>query len=213
MHHTVVLAEDLEIVREGLRSLLEAHSDFEIVAEAGDGLEAVRAVERSQPDIVLMDLSMPKMGGIDAIRDIKRRFPGVKVMALTAYKREEHIRGALAAGCDGFLLKTATAPELVHAMTTVLQGSRYVHPDIPESFLQPAGAPPQGRSLLDALSGREQQVLRLCAEGRGNKAVAEELCISVKTVEKHKANLVRKLGLGSATELMAFVHDYALFEE
>jgi len=213
MRRTVVLVEDLDIVRAGLRSLLEAHSDFEIAGEAGDGLEALRLVERVAPDMVLMDLSMPTMGGEEAIRDIKRRFPRVKVLALTAYKSEARIRGALAAGADGYALKNTTTPELVRAMEAVLAGGRYVSPDIPGALLaQEPGAGPKGPpSVLDRLSEREVLVLRLAAQGRGNKALARELCISVKTVEKHKANLVRKLGLTSASELAPFAHEYGLF--
>jgi DNA-binding NarL/FixJ family response regulator len=215
MRRTVVLVEDLDIVREGLRSLLEAHSDFEIAGEAGDGLEAVRQVERITPDLVLMDLSMPTMDGAEAIRDIKRRFPRVKILALTAHKSLAHIRGALAAGADGYVLKNTTAPELVRAMETVLSGGRYMSPDIPEALLeQPAASGParEQPSALDRLSERELLVLRLTARGKGNKALARELCISVKTVEKHKANLVRKLGLRSASELAPFAHEYGLFD-
>lgn len=214
MRRTVVLVEDQDIVREGLRSLLEAHSDFVVVGEAGDGLEAVRQVERAAPAIVLMDLSMPTMDGAEAIRDIKRRFPRVRVLALTAHKSEARIRGALAAGADGYALKSTTAPELVRAMDTVLAGGRYVSPDIPDALVRQApDAPdaPAQPSVLDRLSEREILVLRLTARGKGNKALAQELCISVKTVEKHKANLVRKLGLRSASELAPFAHEYGLF--
>ncbi len=212
MRHTVVLVEDLDIVREGLRILLEAHSEFEVADEAGNGIEALRAVERVEPDIVLMDLSMPKMGGVEAIRDIKRRFPRVKILALTAYKREEHIRGALEAGADGFALKNTSSPQLVEAMLAVLRGERYLSPDIPVQLFDTDRKRGKRASVLDRLTERETQVLRLAADGLGNKALAESLCISVKTVEKHKANLVRKLGLGSATELVPFVREYKLFK-
>lgn len=212
MQRTVVLVEDLEIVREGLRSLIEAYSEYQVAAEAGDGLEALRAVERTEPDIVLMDLSMPKMGGVEAIRDIKRRFPQIKILALTAYKREEHIHGAMNAGADGFALKSTSAPQLVEAMDAVLRGERYISPDLPPSFFDTPAGQSQATSVLDQLTERETQILRLACEGSGNKVLAEALCISVKTVEKHKANLVRKLGLGSATELVAFAREYGLFD-
>lgn len=210
MKRTVVLVEDHEIVREGIRALIEAYSDFSVIGEAGDGIEAVRIVERLEPHIVLMDLSLPRMDGALAIRDIKRRFPGIKILALTAHKREDVVRGALAAGADGFILKNTSAPVLVQAMQTILRGETYICPEIPITMLGiGTGSGPQ--SVLDKLTERELQVIRLTAEGRGNKTIAHELCISVKTVEKHKANLTRKLELDSASDLLAFIREYGLF--
>lgn len=210
MNRTVILVEDHDIVREGIRTLLEAYSPFTVVGEAGDGIEAVRAVERLEPDIVLMDLSLPRMDGVLAIRDIKRRFPGTKILALTAHKRADVVRGAMAAGADGFILKNTSAPVLVQAMDTVLSGETYICPEIPITLLGPALGRDQ-QSILDTLTERELQVIRLAAEGKGNKTIAEELCISVKTVEKHKANLTRKLELGSASELLPFIREFGLF--
>lgn len=210
MKRSVVLVEDHEIVREGIRTLLEAYSTFFVVGEAGDGIEAVRIVERLEPDIVLMDLSLPRMDGTLAIRDIKRRFPGTKILALTAHKREDVVRGALAAGADGFILKNTSAPTLVQAMETVLRGQTYICPEIPITLLG-TGTNSEQQSILDQLTERELQVIRLAADGKGNKSIAGELCISVKTVEKHKANLTRKLGLDSASELLGFIREYGLF--
>ncbi|MBU1003816.1 MAG: response regulator transcription factor [Proteobacteria bacterium] len=210
MKRTVVLVEDHEIVREGIRTLIEAYSEFSVIGEAGDGIEAVRIVERLEPDIVLMDLSLPRMDGSLAIRDIKRRFPGIKILALTAHKREEMVRGALAAGADGFILKNTSAPVLMQAMETILRGETYICPEIPITLLGPGFGNNQ-QSVLDRLTERELQVIRLTAEGRGNKAIAHELCISVKTVEKHKANLTRKLELDSASDLLSFIREYGLF--
>lgn len=209
MKRTVVLVDDHDIVREGIRTLLEAYSDYEIVGQAGDGIEAIHQVERLEPAIVLMDLSLPRMDGTLAIRDIKRRFPKTRVLALTAHKNEETVRNALKAGADGYLLKTTSASRLVEAMDTVMRGERYLCPEIPVVFVSCAsdGAP----SLLDNLTNRETQILRLVAEGKGNKGMAEVLCISVKTIEKHKANLTHKLGLASASEILPFVREYGLF--
>lgn len=210
MNRTVVLVEDHDIVREGIRTLIEAYSTYSVIGEAGDGIEAVRTVERLEPDIVLMDLSLPRMDGSLAIRDIKRRFPGIKILALTAHKQETVVRGALAAGADGFILKSTSAPTLIQAMDTVLRGETYICPEIPITLLGP-GLGTDQQSILDTLTERELQVIRLAAEGKGNKAIAEELCISVKTVEKHKANLTRKLKLESASELLPFIREFGLF--
>lgn len=210
MKRTAIVVEDQDIVREGLCSLLSIHSEYEVVAQAADGVEAIHMVELHEPDIVLMDLSLPRLDGTHAIKDIKRRFPKIKILALTAYKKEGHIRGALSAGADGYALKNLSADDLVEAMDVVLAGHRYVSPAIPESLVENAEAN-GGASVIDNLSEREVQVLRLVVEGKGNKGTADELCISVKTVEKHKANLVRKLGLESATDILTFAHEYGLF--
>lgn len=207
MNSTVVLVDDHDIVREGIRTLLEAYSDFRVVGEAGDGIDAVHLVERLEPDIVLMDLSLPRMDGALAMRDIKRRFPRIRILALTAHKSEEAVRSAMHAGADGYALKNTSAPNLIQAMETVLRGERFLDPEIPGVFASPGPM----ASVLDSLSERETQVLRLTCEGKGNKGIAESLCISVKTVEKHKVNLSRKLGLESSSELLAFAHEYGLF--
>lgn len=209
---TVVIVEDLDIVREGIKALLDANGEFIIVGEASDGIEALRIVEKHAPDIVLMDLTLPAMEGAEAIREIKRRRETTKVLALTAHKKDSLIYRTLSAGADGYLLKNASRDILFQAMQTVLAGRRYISPEISDllidDFLR------HGRrdeaSMLDLLSDREKQVLKLVAEGHGNKAVAEKLCISHKTVEKHKANLKRKLGTASTAELVTFAIEHGL---
>ncbi|MDH3884343.1 MAG: response regulator transcription factor, partial [Desulfobacterales bacterium] len=192
----IVLAEDHTILREGLRALLTADPDFEIIGEAADGREAVRFVEKQIPDLILMDLSMPRMTGMDAIREIKKRYPQTKIIALTVHKTEEYLRTTLQAGADGYVLKDATHEELMMAVESVLKGKTYLSPGVSgrviEGYLEgkESQMPP---STLGLLSQREREVLKLIAEGYKNKEIATDLCISLKTVEKHRANLMKKL--------------------
>jgi DNA-binding NarL/FixJ family response regulator len=203
----VVLVEDLDIVREGIKALLAPWPRFEVVGEAGDGLEAMRIVDKCRPHIVLMDLTMPKMDGMDAIEEIKRVHPEIKVLALTAHKKDRLVFKTLDAGADGYMVKTASSKELVQAMETVLEGKPYLSPDISE-FLIKGYLKSQGHdevtSLLDTLSSRERQVLKLVAEGMTTRQIAETLFLSPKTVEKHRANLKTKLGAKTTADLVAF---------
>ena len=205
--NSIIIAEDHTIIREGLRALLASHPEFEIVGEAADGREAIRSVERLRPDLVLMDLSMPKMNGIAAIREIKKRFPHTKILALTVHKTEEYVLAALEAGSNGYLLKDATHEELEMAIRNVLAGKPYLCPDISGSVIQgylEGQKSTREATLLETLTVREQEVLQLIAEGYKNKEIAELLFISVKTVDTHRTNLMRKLDLHSAAALTAF---------
>ena len=204
---SIVIAEDHTILREGLRALLSSHSDFDIVGEAEDGRDAIRCVEKLEPDLVLMDLSMPRMGGISAITDIKKRYPKIKIIALTVHKTEEYILAALQAGADGYILKDATHNELIMAIKSVIDNRQYLSPGVSEKVIQ---GYLEGKKTLksdsswDTLSQREKEVLKLIAEGYKNKEIAEFLCVSLKTVEKHRANLMKKLDLHNAAALTAF---------
>jgi two-component system response regulator NreC len=211
----IVLAEDHTILREGLRALLTADPDFEIIGEAADGREAVRFVEKQIPDLILMDLSMPRMTGMDAIREIKKRYPQTKIIALTVHKTEEYLRTTLQAGADGYVLKDATHDELMMAIESVLKGKTYLSPGVSgkviEGYLEgkESQIPP---SKLGLLSQREREVLKLIAEGYKNKEIATDLCISLKTVEKHRANLMKKLDLHNAAALTAYAIEQGLVE-
>ena len=209
----IVIAEDYTILREGLRSLLSSHPEFEIVGEAEDGQEAIRSVEKLKPDLALMDLSMPRMNGMDAIKEIKKRSPQTKVLVLTVHKTEEYIHAALQAGADGYILKDSTHAELGLAIKNILEGKRYISPGISESLIEgylegrKKSNPP---SRWDTLTQREREILKLIAEGYKNKAIAEYLCISVKTVEKHRANLMKKLDLHNIQSLTALAMEKGL---
>ena len=203
----IVLAEDHTILREGLRALLSADPNFEIIGEAQNGREAVRCVEKMEPDLLLMDLSMPRMSGMDAIREIKKRYPEIKIIALTVHKTEEYLLTTLKAGADGYVLKDATHEELVMAIKNVMGGKSYLSPGVSEKVIVGyLEGRESNRSISpwETLSQREREVLKLIAEGFKNKEIAEDLCISLKTVEKHRANLMKKLDLHNAAALTVY---------
>jgi len=209
----VIIAEDHTILREGLRALLSSSPDFEIVGEAEDGRAAIKCVETTRPDLILMDLSMPRMSGLDALREIKRQFPHIKIVALTVHKTEEYVLATLQAGADGYILKDTTHAELLMALQTVLRGKRFLSPGISETVIdgylkgKKTGAP---LSAWDTLTHREREILKLIAEGYKNKEIADYLCISVKTVETHRSNLMRKLDLHNVSALTAYALDKGL---
>jgi DNA-binding NarL/FixJ family response regulator len=203
----IVIAEDHTILREGLRALLSSNPGFEIVGEAGDGREAIRCVEKFKPSLILTDLSMPKMNGMEAIREIRRVSPETKILVLTVHRAEEYILATFRAGADGYLLKDSTHAELLMAVKKVLSGKHYISPEISESVIDgylEGKKTLKPRTSWETLTQREREILKLIAEGYKNKEIAEDLCISVKTVEKHRANLMEKLDLHSIQALTAF---------
>ena len=214
--HTIIIADDHTLFREGLRALLSAHEDLHVLGEAENGQEALRAVEKHKPDLLLMDLSMPKMGGLEAIKEVKRQEPGTKVLVLTIHGTEEFVLEALHAGASGYILKDATHDELVLAIRSVLREKRYLSPDISakviEGYIDGRKAVKSG-STWDSLTLREREVLKLIAEGRKNKEIAEILVISAKTVAKHRANLMNKLDLHSASALTAYAMERGLLSK
>ena len=209
----IVIAEDHTILREGLKSLLSSQPDFKIVGEAGDGLEAIRCVQNHTPDMILLDLSMPRMTGLDAIKEIKRVNSDTKIIVLTVHSTEEYILATLQAGADGYVLKDAHSAELLTAIRHVLDGRRYLSPSISgtiiDGLLQGKKASAI-RSAWETLTQREREILKLIAEGHKNKDIADLLCISVKTVEKHRANLMDKLGLHNVAALTALAAEKGL---
>jgi DNA-binding NarL/FixJ family response regulator len=211
--YRIVIAEDHTILREGLRALLSSNADFEVVGEAQDGREAIRCVEKLKPHLVLTDLSMPRMNGMDAIRDIKRKSPETKILVLTVHKTEEYILATLQAGANGYLLKDSTHAELLAAVRHVLSGKHYISPGISDKVLD---GYLEGRKTLktrtswETLTAREREILKLIAEGYKNKEIADDLCISVKTVEKHRANLMEKLNLHNVQALTTYAIEKGL---
>jgi two-component system response regulator NreC len=213
---SIVIAEDHAILREGLKSLLSSYPVLKVVGEAGDGLEAIRSVQKHSPDLVLIDLSMPRMSGLDAIKEIKRMTPQTKIIVLTIHSTEEYIVAALRAGADGYVLKEGDSEELLTAIRRVLEGKRYLTPSISTALIDWLLQRKEGsgiRSAWDTLTQREKEVLKLIAEGHSNKESADLLCISVKTVEKHRSNLMAKLGVHNAAALTAWAAEKGLINK
>jgi len=212
----IVIAEDHTILRDGLRSLLSSDEQYEVVGEAGDGLEAVRCIEQCSPDLILLDLSMPRMSGASVIKEVKARFPEVKVLALSVHDSEEYILETFELGADGYCTKAASHSELLMAIGSVLSGKRYISPDISDKVLE--GFIEERKTLKAAsswetLTQREKEVLKMVGEGYKNKEIADFLCISVKTVQKHRANIMRKLNLHTASLLTSYAIDKGLVEK
>jgi two-component system response regulator NreC len=211
--HRIVIAEDHTILREGLRALLASDPEFDVVGEAEDGLDAIKSVKSLSPDVVIMDLSMPKMNGVAAIKEIKRVTPNTKIVVLTVHKNEEYILAAFQAGSDGYVLKYAGHEELVSAIRTVLKGQPYLSPAVSAVVLEAYLDGQKGlssQSPFRALTTRETEVLKLIAEDYKNRQIADLLGISVKTVERHRANLMKKLDLHSGPALTAFALENGL---
>lgn len=212
----IVIAEDYTILREGLRALISSNPDFEVVGEAEDGKGAIQHAEKLLPDLVLIDLSMPRTNGVDAIREIRNRCPKTKIVALTVHKAEEYVLAALEAGADGYVLKDATHPELMMAIETVLRDKRYLSPGVSERIIEGYLEGKKGQkpiSSWDTITRRERQVLKLIAEGYKNREIADYLCVSVKTIEKHRANLMQKLDLHNASALTALAIEKGLISK
>jgi DNA-binding NarL/FixJ family response regulator len=218
MKKRILLVEDHRLLRQGFRSLVSTLPDFEVVGEARDGKEAIRQCLSLSPDLIMMDLSMPGMTGIEATTQIKRRMPKVRVLALTAYKTDEYVREALRAGADGYVLKDASYEELVLALRQVVTGKRFVSANV-SGHLDDAmlrDTQPSTSSVAptawNSLTTRERSILKLIAEGNTNRAAAEYLNVSPKTIEKHRASVMRKLGLRTVTELVVVALEVGLIE-
>ena len=218
----VLLVDDHAILREGIRYLLSASGEVDVVGEAQDGVEALEMVEQLKPDAVLMDIAMPRMNGIEATTELKRRHPELPVLILSMYDSEEYVLPILKAGASGYVLKRAAAQELVSALKAVVSGQVILHPDIARTVMENIGpgggaaapataataqaARPDGtpNPQLEQLTDREREVLTLIARGLTNQQIGEKLFISIKTVQAHRANLMEKLDLHDAVELTKF---------
>jgi DNA-binding NarL/FixJ family response regulator len=211
--HTVIIADDHSILREGLCALLSHTPDLEVIAEAENGQDAIDKARQLQPQLVLLDLSMPVINGTEAIRAIKQRTPEIKIIALTVHKSEEYVRTALDAGADGYVLKDDSSNDLLTSIRNVMDGKTHLSPGICDKvingFLNRPGKPQSMRSR-DQLTQREREVLKLIAEGNKNRRIAERLSVSVKTVEKHRANLMKKLNLHGVSALTVYAIDNGL---
>lgn len=199
---TILLAEDHVVVRESIRQSLERKTNFKVVGEANDGEEAVKMAQELKPDVIIMDISMPKLNGIEATRKIKANQPSVAILALTAYDYEQYIFPLLAAGAAGYLLKDISSWELINAIETVHKGESVLHPAVARKVLErfKRSGDNSGEEVTKILTDQEITVLKMAAKGMNNKNIADELSISVRTVESHLASIFSKLGVGSRTE-------------
>ena len=209
----ILIVDDHALFRAGLRALMTEDPDIEVVGEAANGRDAIRAVGQLAPHLVLMDLSMPEMNGMEAIAEIKRRYPDVRVLVLTLNKTENYLYASLKAGADGYILKDATHEEFGVAIRSVLKGKTYLSMDVSANVVSGylgGGISSGGSSVYDSLTHREREVLKLVAEGKSNKSIAEILNLSVKTVEKHRSNLMSKLDVHNAAGLTAYAMEKGL---
>ncbi len=202
----VLLAEDHTIVRKGLISLLKDEMSIEIIGEADDGREAIIKVEELMPDIVLMDISMPLLNGLDATRQIKKRFPEVRVLILTMHMDDAYILEVMQAGASGYIIKKAVPTELVAAIQAVYQGDIYLSPKVSKKIIQEyLKQTDAGKEKIEPkLTDREREVVQLIAEGNSNRKIGESLFISVKTVESHRAKIMEKHDLHSTADITRY---------
>lgn len=208
----VVLADDHAVVRKGTREYLEEDPAIVVLAEAGNGLEACALVDEWHPDVVILDIQMPVLGGIEATRRIKRAHPDVRVLILTAYDDDPYVLALLQAGADGYVLKNADPDELVRMVKATAAGGKVLAPDIAARVLARAAGMTPESGPIEPLSEREREVLRLAAQGLTNKAIGRQLAISDRTVQGHLASIYGKLQVGSRTEAVTKALKWGLIE-
>lgn len=203
---TIVLADDHQVVREGLRALLEVQPDFSVVGEAADGLEAASLVERLKPHVLVVDLMMPGLSGLEVTRQVRQRSPQTHVVILSMYSTESYVLEALRNGAAGYVIKSSSAADLVSAVREVVAGRRYLSPPLSERAINAYVKKAEATTLdpYETLTTREREILHLVAEGYTSAEIGDRLSISPRTVETHRANLMRKLGLETQTDLIRY---------
>jgi two-component system response regulator NreC len=210
----VLIADDHIIVRSGLRLLLEAEPDIDVVGEASEGREALNLIEKQLPDVVLMDIAMPGMDGLEATRQIKARWPQVQVLALTMHRSDEYFFEMLKAGASGYILKGAETSDLIQAVRVVGRGEVFLYPTMAQKLVRDYVNYMQwGEGAGSALSPREKDILRLLSEGCSTKEIADKLVISPSTVHSHRSNLMTKLGLSNRRELIQYARQRGLIQD
>ncbi len=203
----LLLVDDHAVVRSGLKMLLSAESDVEIVGEASTAAQALETASVVKPDVILMDIGLPDMSGIEATREVKKRFPEISIVALTIHEDEEYFFKMLDAGASGYVPKRAAPEELLIAIRAAAAGEVYLYPSLAKLLVKDYLSqehPPEERAQFDGLTEREHEVLTYLAEGASNERIAEELVISPKTVERHRENIMRKLNMHSRAELVRY---------
>ncbi|MDX1435747.1 MAG: response regulator transcription factor [Anaerolineales bacterium] len=203
----ILLVDDHPVVRQGLKALLDSEDNFRVVGEAGEGLEAIQAVEQLTPDVLVLDLMIPNLNGLEVTRQVNQRFTDTRVILLSMHSNEAYVVEAFKNGASGFVLKDSGAEELVRAINEVSEGRRFLSPPLSERALEiylQEKTRSESLDPYDTLTGREREILHLAAEGHSNAQIAEKLVISPRTVETHRANLMRKLNLRSQSDLIRY---------
>lgn len=212
----VLLAEDHTIVREGFRRILELDSGIVVVGEAQNGREAVTLTQKTRPDVVLMDIAMPRLNGLEATRQLLKELPEIKVLILSAHNDDAYVSAALSSGAVGFLLKQTSAHDVCEAIRQAYDGKSYFSPSISNRLSRLHSNPQERVTALHekaaSLTSRETEVLQLIAEGKANKETAAELCISIKTVEKHRGNLMKKIDIHDTAGLTRYAITVGVIE-
>ncbi len=203
----VLLVDDHVVVRQGLKALFASEPDVEVIGEAGNGREALGCIPKLQPNVILMDISMPGLNGIEATRQIRHNHPDIKVVVLSMHANEEYVFQVLQAGASGYVLKQSDSMEVLTAIRAALSGGSFLSPPISraviDDYVRRAEARGQGGDL-ELLTSRQREVLQLLAEGLSNQEIAKQLSISIKTVETHRSNMMNKLGVSNKTELIKY---------
>ncbi|MDM7995825.1 MAG: response regulator transcription factor [Acidobacteriota bacterium] len=205
--YSIILADDHVLMRHGLRRILEERDNLEIAGEVGDGLELLSLLNKVNPDLIILDLSMPNLRGIEAIPEIRHIRPNAKVLMLTMHKEEEYLYQAISAGADGYLLKDDAEKELFLAIEHIQSGKIYISPGLADQSMQNWARMRRGEDNVlsaDALTVRQREILKLIAEGKSNKEIGDLLYISVRTVERHRANMMSKLNVRKTAELVQY---------
>jgi two-component system, NarL family, response regulator LiaR len=202
----VLIVDDHQVVRQGLRTFLDLHEDIQVVGEAGDGLTAVELAEKIRPDVILMDLVMPRLDGVAAIRRIKALGTGIKVIALTSFAEDNKVFPAIQAGASSYLLKDVSPDALVEAIRAAQRGEARLHPDIMRQLMEQVARQPETSAAANSpqLTQRENEVIRLVASGKNNREIAQALVISEKTAKAHISNILGKLGLDDRTQMAIY---------
>lgn len=205
----IFLADDHRLVRQGFRALLESQPDFEFVGEAADGIQLLQELEKQQPDVLVLDITLPGLNGLDVTRQVAKRFPQIKTCILSMHMEEAYVVKALHNGALGYVAKCADTEDLIHGLREVAQGRRYLSPPLTEKAIEEylAKSDASEFDVYETLTPREREVLQLVAEGLKNTEVAERLFISPRTVESHRAQITRKLGVKNHAELVRFAVD------
>lgn len=205
--YRVILADDHILVRRGVRRILEENAKLDVVGEVGDGLELLNALNKIEANLIILDVSMPNLRGIEAIPEIRHVQPEAKVLILTMHKEEEYLYQAISAGADGYLLKEDAEKELFLAIESIQSGKIYISPGLADQSMQNWARMRRGEEdspRADALTVRQREILKMIAEGKSNKEIGDMLCISVRTVERHRANMMEKLNIRKTAELVQY---------